>query len=683
MQAWAGSVVWYDGHTPVTYVARQSYAPVVEIALKMFANDMKAVTGHKAEEGNNGKIEVIELDRLTNKEFKKIQKRKLPYQNVIAKPDAFYIGVHEGRLVVIGDNARGTAYGVLELSRMAGVSPWIWWGDVVPVRQKRLTTDDRFNILKRPSVVSRGIYIENEMWSLLPWAGGELGSQTYEKLFELLLRLRANTICLFDTNTFLQKKGNCEIAKKFEMNVVSESDEKIRMWCDDNYGYLTSQPDSMECRNGVYYHLSYMGAPHDYLWLSTTQPGLLYHELSTAYEQGARRMWIANVHDPKVAAYQLSLFLDMAWNANAVTAATLEQHLQGWLTQQFGHECGRKLLPVMRKFYELTAIRRPEFMGWSQVELDNKLYPRGLSPAGDTEFHPLAFGNELQRYLNEYQELRREVEEVEKTIRPELSNAFFAAVKYPVYAASSMATKHLEAQEARHLARPSSFHHDDEALGSAARSLKAWRELQQLTHYYNKVMAAGKWDGIMSMNPRKLPVFDAPALPDNLSEDEIKQYGQLEDELAPLNVGGCIAMNAANFDVATEGVIPIPMLGHSMKAVDLSQDQVVTYHFNTTKRGEAILRLAFIPSMACGKTDRRVAVSVDDQEPVVFSLKETFNSEQWKKQVLRGQALRELPLTIAPGRHQLVVKAMDNHIVFDQWMLDINPSRPFYRIPTR
>ena len=226
----AGSLVWFDGHSHVGYVAQSHYSPVVEIALDMFSEDMLAVTGQRAKADARGRLEIIELSELTNKEFKKLQKRKLPYQKVIARKDAFYIGVHNGHLVVMGDEGRGTAYGILELSRMAGVSPWIWWGDVVPQKRKRLEVDDRFATLQQPSVEFRGIFINDEDFSLRPWAGGDIGPKTYEKLFELLLRLRANTIwpAMHEgTTAFFQKKGNRELARKFDIYVGSSHCEPM------------------------------------------------------------------------------------------------------------------------------------------------------------------------------------------------------------------------------------------------------------------------------------------------------------------------------------------------------------------------------------------------------------------------------------------------------------------------
>ena len=490
-------------------------------------------------------------------------------------------------------------------------------------------------------------------------------------------------------------------------NGVRVPDDVTLMWCDDNYGYLTRLPDSLEQQrkggHGIYYHLSYWGRPHDYLWLSTTQPGLLYHEMCTAYKHGARRMWIANVHDPKVAAYQLSLFLDMAWNfgkfnvqSEKMKVHPLEQHLENWLKQQFGKDCGHKLLPVMQKFYELTTVRKPEFMGWSQVELDRKKYKGGLSPAGDTEFNALAFGNELERYLGEYQELRKRVEAIERDIRPELKDAYFAAVKYPVYAAAAMATKHLEAQESRQIARKESFHNDGEALGSAARSIKALREIKQLTEYYNNQLANGKWEGLMSMDPRSLPVFGMPALPDKLSEEEIRKNSQPEEyETQPQLDANVVARNAADYTYASEDVEIVPMLGHSMKAVSLPKGDKLTYKFNTVKRGQAVLHVAVIPTQTICPSARgglsektkgregdiRFAVSLDGSEPKVFSLSEPFRSERWKTQVLRGQAVRELSLYVGMGTHTLTIEALDDHIIVDQWLLDFNPKRQFYRFP--
>ena len=108
-------------------------------------------------------------------------------------------GVERG-LVVAGSDRRGTAYGVYELSRRIGVSPWVWWADVTPARREAIHLATGREQVGPPAVKYRGIFINDEMWGLRPWAEGHfapdegkgLGPTTHAKIFELLLRLRAN-----------------------------------------------------------------------------------------------------------------------------------------------------------------------------------------------------------------------------------------------------------------------------------------------------------------------------------------------------------------------------------------------------------------------------------------------------------------------------------------------------------
>ena len=177
-----------------------------------------------------------------------------------------------------------------------------------------------------------------------------------------------------------------EVLELYEMG-LRVPDYATLLWCDDNYGYMTRYSSAAEQRRsggaGIYYHLSYWGRPHDYLWLTTTQPGLICLELHEAYRRHVRKLWIANVHDPKVASYDLELFLDLAWNINSVTPSTLCDHYNRWLCRQFGTEAGTRLFPAMHEFFRLCAQRRPEFMGWTQVELDKKRRSGTLSRDDD------------------------------------------------------------------------------------------------------------------------------------------------------------------------------------------------------------------------------------------------------------------------------------------------------------
>ena len=790
-------VVWFDGQHPVSYDAPKKAAPVVSQALSMFCDDMRQVTGLTPQASKRAKI--------------KITTRK-------GDNDGFTIYVKNGQIVVEGNNARGTAYGILELSRLAGVSPWIWWADVVPERKSRLELSADFRSEQKPSVEWRGIFINDEDWSLRNWAWkhyenngnfGEMGPKTYKAVFQLLLRLRANAIwpgMHTGTPGFFTIKGNKEMADSFGIligtshcepllrnnvaewdhvsrgsynyitnreqvqqywierlqqvkgseelftigmrgihdgsmegvktkkekleglqQVIDDQRELIRkyydknvekvpqvfipykevleimesglrvpddvtlMWCDDNYGYMTRLSDAEQQKRqgggGVYYHLSYWGRPHDYMWLTTTQPGLVYSEMKAAYDHNCRRLWIVNVHDPKVAAYDLEFFLDMAWDINGVTPLTLEQHLENWLCTQFGVQAGKQLFPAMKEFYRLCGIRKPEFMGWTQVELsDRKAYPRGRSHVVDTEFSLDAFGGELERYLADYAAVCKTVAEVEQTIRPELKDAYFSCVKYPVMAANAMAVKMLEAQKARSKYQGQTDRamegREDYMLQASARSMQAYREIQQLTDYYNNQLAGGKWKGIMCMMPRELPVFNPPTLPYLPAEDYPVAKANYKSQMT---VTDAVACNACDYQKSEGNITPIQMLGHSMNAVAISKGSELVYEFDAPLplegSGEAVLYTAMIPTQPNDKGDLRYSVQIDSEEPVVISLKEKYRSEFWKQSVLRGQALKQTPVKLSKGRHTLRIKALDDHIICDQWMLDFKAGRKFYVIP--
>lgn len=823
MTVFASELIWFDGKTPVSFSTGTKTDPVVATAMDMFASDMEAVTGKRAKKSksSNATIILTQLDKAGKGTRKKLISAGVPVERLDTLTDGFHISVSGDKINVVGTNGRGTAYGLLELSRMAGVSPWIWWGDVTPIKKEKLTIDDGFSTTQGASVEFRGIFLNDEDWSLRPWSYGNfeeskfgtIGPKTNKEVFKLLMRLRANAVwpaMHTGTKAFFKDPENkimadsCGIAvgtshcEPLLRNNVDEWDVKERgnynyitnrqavqdywierlkevknsnggnmftigmrgihdgsmegvktdeekfnalqqviddqqqlisdyigdpskqmqifvpykevlqlyemglkvpdyvtlMWCDDNYGYITRLSDTEEQKRqgggGVYYHLSYWGRPHDYLWLTTTQPGLIYNEMRTAYDHNVRKLWIVNVHDPKVAAYDMELFLDLAWDIDCVESDALGAHLEKWLCTNFGDAAGKKLYPVMRKFYHLSGIRRPEFMGWNQVELNKQTFNRGLSPVSNTQFSFTEFGNEADRYMEDYLALANAVEEIESEISPELKDAYFAAIKYPVTAAANHAVKMLEAQRARSFANGSTlgdmFVNNAKIYSSVAKSQNAYQNIRKLTEHYNLKMRDGKWNRSMNMRPRDLPVFAAPNLPTSLTDSEVKEWlGKSEKQPYPtLDTDGVIARNASSYDSHTGNVKTIDMLGHSNRAVSLDKGSSVTYKFNVSDTDKfKTLTTALIPTQPNDNGDLRYSVSIDGGTPTIYSLKEPFRSERWKLNVLRGQALRTLELPhLAPGEHTVTITAIDPHIVIDQWMIDHNPNRKYYIIPS-
>ncbi len=98
-------------------------------------------------------------------------------------------------LVIAGSDKRGTAYGVFELSKQMGVSPWYWWADVPVKRKKEIYIKNGLYTSDSPKVKYRGIFINDEAPAFSGWAKEKFGGVNhlvYEKIFELMLRLKAN-----------------------------------------------------------------------------------------------------------------------------------------------------------------------------------------------------------------------------------------------------------------------------------------------------------------------------------------------------------------------------------------------------------------------------------------------------------------------------------------------------------
>ncbi|MGH9513428.1 MAG: glycosyl hydrolase 115 family protein [Terriglobales bacterium] len=155
--------------------------------------DAKNLHGSAIIIGTIGKSRLI--DRL-------IREKKIDVFQIRGKWESFLIqvvqkplpGVARG-LVIAGSDKRGAIYGIYDLSEQIGVSPWYWWADVPVQHKNSLFVKAGKYIQGPPAVKYRGIFLNDEAPSLTGWVHEKYGNynhQFYEKVFELLLRLKAN-----------------------------------------------------------------------------------------------------------------------------------------------------------------------------------------------------------------------------------------------------------------------------------------------------------------------------------------------------------------------------------------------------------------------------------------------------------------------------------------------------------
>ena len=163
----------------------------VKMAIQNLRQDMQRVLGSLPAESNDAPAILIG----TVGKNKEIDKLKLT--DLKGKREKYIITTVGRQLIIAGSDKRGTIYGIYELSRQLGVSPWYWWADapIVP-RDNAYVLPGAFTD-GEPAVEFRGIFLNDEAPCLTTWVRNTFGTdfgghQFYEKVFELILRLKGN-----------------------------------------------------------------------------------------------------------------------------------------------------------------------------------------------------------------------------------------------------------------------------------------------------------------------------------------------------------------------------------------------------------------------------------------------------------------------------------------------------------
>lgn len=758
-------------------------ASLVQTAIDLVVADSESVAGQPFQFGKkigNGSI-VIGIPGESKAFDKLLDKYRVDVSGIKGKWEAFRIQtVRRGKtqlLFIVGSDPHGAAYGVLELSRLIGVSPWIWWADATPEKKTEVVLPDGFADTQQPNVQYRGIFLNDEDWGLTPWSAKTyepeariidgidpekvrkmqtIGPKTYARIFELLLRLRANTIwpAMHEvTVPFYFVQGNREAAEKYGIyigsshceplarnsatewdivgegrynylenrdNVVSYWSDRLKelgnsnniftlgmrgkhdgkmegvktiseykeaidrvlidqtqllksyinpepskipqvvipykeildvyragmnvpdyatlMWCDDNYGYITHFPDDQEKNrsggNGIYYHISYWGRPHDYLWLSTMSPALIHQQMKKAYEHEVRKIWIVNVGDIKPGEYQTELFLDMAWDIQKVNELGVNGHLLGWLTREFGTEVGKRLWPALQEHYRLAHIRKPEFMGNTREEEADRAYYRTVRDLPWSE-------RVIQGRIGWYTAIVNKVNHIYESVPVEKRDAFFQLVQYPLLGAAEMNHKMLKAQLARH------------GLANWQESHDAFDRILALTDTFNN-LNGGKWKHMMSYKPRNLPVFERV-------KEEMSENGLAMEEFPRM------VLNGTDFGGSGQAQ---ESLGYVGQAVEIAKGGELFYDLPKLSQDSLTVEVRLLPTHPVAGGELRFGIALDDGPIQEVSYKTQGRSEEWKQNVLRNQAIRVCKIAVNPlGKYRLRLVAIDEGVVLDQVLI--------------
>lgn len=723
----------------------------VKMAVENLRHDLKAVTGSA-----NAPVVVATIGK-----SKLAKKYKLQSKELQDKWEQYLIFTDKGKLVILGSDKRGTIYGIYELSRQIGVSPWYWMADAPIQKHEQLFAKSGIYTDGEPKVKYRGIFINDEWPSFGTWCNnlfGGINSKAYARIFELMLRLKANyfwpamwdsrfneddplspqladdmgivmgtshhepmmrahkeyvyrkdsigawdyatnkanldrffeeglernkaydnliTIGMRGDGDVAMGNGNDEDNMKTLKDVVDGQREIIervykkpasevpQLWaiftevqryydagftvpddvtllfCDNNWGYIRrTGPEKEQARKGgmgMYYHIDMNGGPWNDRWINTTTAAKIREQLNLAYQTGIDRIWIINVGDLKPKEMPIDFIMHYAWNPDDYPADKIDQYMVDWARSIFGGEYAREIADIVTEYSNMNLERKPEVqrVGIYSVET-----------------------GEAQRMFNRWDELEKRALSLSKKMPAEMQDAFYQLVEYPAVASAGVAKIYLAA-----------------TLGDSITMQTLFERDKQMTDKYNKVIAGGKWYGMMLDKHIGYRMWSMP------KENTLPQVAQ------PLGKTGITASETAIMAhdytrrTATDDAhwVFLPGLGRgkgnmgiepvTAKSRPLGDGATLEYDIHFSQSGKQKLALGILPTNDVNPArGLRIGVRVDDGEMQTIDARQgyvdTFN-EYTKENIARSKVLKPLPrpasdIYLSGSRQRMRSEIFDN-----------------------
>lgn len=723
----------------------------VKMAVENLRHDLKAVTGSA-----NAPIVVGTIGK-----SKLAKKYKLQSKELLGKWEQYLIFTDKGKLVILGSDKRGTIFGIYELSRQIGVSPWYWMADAPIQKHEQLFAKSGIYTDGEPKVKYRGIFINDEWPSFGTWCKNQFGginSKAYARIFELMLRLKANyfwpamwdsrfneddplspqladdmgivmgtshhepmmrahkeyvyrkdsigawdyatnkanldrffeeglernkayenliTIGMRGDGDVAMGNGNDEDNMKTLKDVVDGQREIIervykkpasevpQLWaiftevqryydagftvpddvtllfCDNNWGYIRrTGPEKEQARKGgmgMYYHIDMNGGPWNDRWINTTTAAKIREQLNLAYQTGIDRIWIINVGDLKPKEMPIDFIMHYAWNPDDYPADKIDQYMVDWARSIFGGEYAREIADIVTEYSNMNLERKPEVqrVGIYSVET-----------------------GEAQRMFNRWDELEKRTLSLSKKMPAEMQDAFYQLVEYPAVASAGVAKIYLAA-----------------TLGDSITMQTLFERDKQMTDKYNKVIAGGKWDGMMLDKHIGYRMWSMP------NENTLPQVAKPSDKTGITASETAIMAHDYTRRTATDDVrwVFLPGLGRgkgnmgiepvTAKSRPLGDGATLEYDINFSQSGKQKLALGILPTNDVNPArGLRIGVRVDDGEMQTIDARQgyvdTFN-EYTKENIARSKVLKPLPrpasdIYLSGSRQRMRSEIFDN-----------------------
>ena len=763
----------------------------VKIAIRNLQSDMQRVMGSAPllQEGS-GEAAILVGTLGKNKDID-----RLKLANLKGKREKFIITTVNGQLVIAGSDRRGTIYGIYELSRQLGVSPWYWWADVPVAKHAEAYVIKGTYTDGEPAVEFRGIFLNDEAPCLTSWVKNTWGTdygdhRFYEKVFELILRLKGNMMWPamwgwafyaddpengktadrmgvmmgtshhepmarnhqeyarrrrewgawnYETNqakldqffregiermngtediVTIGMRGDGDEAmsdkadtklmeriinnqRKIIKDVTGKPAEKTtQVWAlykevqdyydaglrvpddvmilisDDNWGDIRRVPTAAERSRkggwGIYYHVDYVGAPRNTKWLNVTQTQQMFEQLSLAYDFGIQRMWILNVGDLKPMEYPIQLFMDMAWNPKEYTQQTVIDHTRRFFRSVFSGPVADEAASIYNRNCQYMARVTPEML--------------------DARTYNVETG-EWRQVADDYARLERRAVRLYDEIPAEARDFYRQLVLFPVQAMANLYDMYYAQAMNQYLAKAGST----DANEWAAEVERCFKRDSVLCRYYNKQIAGGKWDGMMTQKHIGYRSWN-----DNFPKDMMPRTTTVPAAsaagytFAPST--GYVAIEAEHYYSATasEGTAwtVYPDYGRTRSAVALTPytkpvgDASLTYRFTLPADAPKTVKVLVVVKSTLDFLNvggYEYTVGLDGQEPQVVNFNKTLVDRQpymysdYYPAVARRIVEKVVELPVGSGTtHELKLQPRHPGIVFEKIVVDWGGYKPSY-----
>ena len=457
-------------------------------------------------------------------------------------------------------------------------------------------------------------------------------------------------------------------------------DDVTLLLCDNNWGYIRRKGRDFERKRkgglGLYYHIDMNGGPWNDRWVNTTTIPKLREQLNLAYKSGIDRIWIINVGDLKPKEMPIDFIMHYAWNPDAIQPGDEQTWLEGFTRSIFGDQFAKETADIIAKYSKYNLWRKPE------VQI------------------PGLFNYEEMLHLNNlWQSLVLRCEALKEQIPAEAQDAFYQLVYYPAVASAGVAQIYNAA-----------------TMGDSLTINYLMEKDQRLTDYYNKVLAGGKWDGIMQDNHIGYTQWSIP----DKNYHPMTLGFKVTHNLNPSNDTKEYSIPACQYTNKDDAWIFLPDLGRGkgcMGAKDVMRPSdesgkgpSLEYDIELTEEGK--LAIGILPTQdVLPARGLRLGVQIDDQPLLIIDARQGLHDEfrEYTPQNLSiSKVLKPLPprnhlslsgyvngrqqprrtevfdnlrwletqFQVTPGLHKLKLVMVDPEIVVEQ--IVVNPDDNHY-----